>query len=259
MELLASHIVEAFYALLWPFVRISALLLVSPIFSLQAVNVRVRVFFALILTLTVYPLLDWPRIDPLSAAGLYELVNQVLIGAMMGLILQFVTGTILVAGQAMSNSIGLAMANMIDPNLGNVSVLAQFLVVVSTLVFLGLGGHILVVMILLASFETLPIGTDMIQVDAFGSVLAWSGIMFAGALMIALPVMAVLLLIQVGLGVVTRAAPSLNIFAVGFPAMLLVGFAILITSMSSTVFRIEWLWWQAFSRVRELVGLSGVI
>lgn len=258
MELLQARIVEGFYELLWPMIRISALLLVVPVLSLQAVNLRLRVLFALVLTLTVYPLMQWPAIDPLSADGLFELVNQVLIGALMGLILQFVTATILVAGQAMSNSIGLAMANMIDPNLGNVSVLSQFLVVVSTLLFLGLGGHILVIMILLASFETLPIGTSMLQADAFGNVIAWSGIMFAGALMIALPVMATLLLIQVGLGVVTRAAPSLNIFAVGFPALLLVGFATLITSMSSTVFRIEWLWMQAFSRLRAFVGLPSL-
>lgn len=256
MTFLAADIVERFYSALWPMIRISALLLFAPIFSLQAVNLRVRVFLAVILTLTVYPLVDWPHIDPVSADGLYEVFNQVLIGAMMGLILQVVTAAILIAGQSMSTSIGLAMANLIDPNLGNISVLSQFMLILSTLLFLGLGGHVLVVMLLLGSFETLPVGVSLIDPDAFGMVLRWSSMMFVGGLMIALPVIATLLLIQVGLGVVTRAAPSLNIFAVGFPAMLLGGFLILMTSMSGMVFRIEWLWLEAFSRVRELIGLS---
>jgi flagellar biosynthetic protein FliR len=77
---------------------------------------------------------------------------------------------------------------------------------------------------------------------------------FLGGLLMALPVMVSLLFVNVGLGVVTRAAPSLNIFAVGFPAMVIAGFIVLMLSMDSVGGRIEWLWVQGFSTLRSFLG-----
>jgi flagellar biosynthetic protein FliR len=79
---------------------------------------------------------------------------------------------------------------------------------------------------------------------------------FLGALLLALPVMATLLFVNVGLGVVTRAAPSLNIFAVGFPALIVAGFLVLLLSLDSVGGRIEWLWMQGFELLRDLLGLT---
>ena len=93
----------------------------------------------------------------LQRSGLREVFVQASVGAVMGLVLQIVAAVV-VAGQAISAAMGLAMANMIDPNLGNVPVIAQFLLVIATLLFLGLGGHLVLISILLESFKTLPIG-----------------------------------------------------------------------------------------------------
>ena len=158
MDVLVSEIVQRFYTLLWPMIRVSAFLLASPFFSLRAVTVRIRVLLAALLTLMVYPLVDWPIIDPYSAAGLREIFNQVLIGAVMGMILQIVNGALVVGGQAVSGAMGLGMANMVDPNMGNVPVISQFFVICSTLIFMGMGGHVLVISLLLESFKSLPIG-----------------------------------------------------------------------------------------------------
>jgi flagellar biosynthetic protein FliR len=79
--------------------------------------------------------------------------------------------------------------------------------------------------------------------------------LFLGGLLIALPVMVSLLFINIGLGVVTRAAPSLNIFSVGFPATIVAGFLILIFSIESIISRMQWVWMQAFSHVRDLLGM----
>ena len=114
----------------------------------------------------------------------------------------------------------------------------------------------MLVSILLDSFTLLPVGQSLIDLTAIGNLLRWSSMMFLGALLISLPVVASLLLINVGLGVVTRAAPSLNIFAVGFPAMIVAGFLLLLVSMGGTVNRIEWLWLQGFAKVRELLGIG---
>jgi|TARA_B110001469_G_scaffold126205_1_gene143248 flagellar biosynthetic protein FliR len=255
MELLVAEVVELFYKLLWPMIRISAFLLTAPFFSIRAVTVRIRVLLAVLLTWMVYPLTDWPLLDPFTAIGLREVFLQVFIGALMGLLLQIVNAALVIGGQAISASMGLSMANMVDPNMGNVPVIAQFLIICSTLIFLGLGGHVLVISLLLESFQNLPIGR-MIQAQALMALsIEWSAMMFLGAILIGLPLMSSLLFINIGLGVITRAAPALNIFAVGFPAMILAGIILLSLSMTSIGFRIQWLWQQSFEVMGQALGL----
>jgi flagellar biosynthetic protein FliR len=256
MDIAVTDLMERFYGLLWPMLRISALLVAAPIFSLRALNLRIRIVLAMALTWLVYPLHDWPKIDPLAAAGLLEIVNQIMIGALMGLVLQVVTAAIVLAGQSIANAIGLSMATMIDPNMGNVPVISQFLLVMSTLIFVGLGGHALLLNLVLESFTSLPIGSNLMTTEAMKQVIAWSSMLFLGALLTALPVMVALLFINIGLGVATRAAPSLNIFSVGFPAMVFAGYAVLILALPNIGARIQWLWMQGFFQVRALVGLS---
>ncbi len=255
MDLLAADIVNRFYTFLWPMLRISALLLTAPLFSISAVPRRVRVLAALALTWFIYPLVDWPLIDPMSAPGLVEIVNQIFIGCVMGLTLQVVVAAVVTAGQALANAIGLSMATLIDPTLGNVPILSQFLLIMAVLIFVGTGGHLLLLSVLLKSFTAVPIGQSMLNQAVWGKLIAWSSMIFTGALLISLPVMAVLLLINAGLGVVTRAAPSLNIFAVGFPAMMLVGFLACMLTMESMGLRLQWLWVQAFEVLDDLLGV----
>lgn len=255
MTLLAADIVERFYTFLWPMLRISALLLAAPLYSLDALTLRIRIMLALVLTFLIYPLVDWPVIDPLSASGILEIVNQLFIGAMMGLMLQIAVAATVVSGQTIAGSMGLSMASMIDPNIGNVPVISQFLVILGTLIFLGFGGHILMISMLVDSFTSVPIGKFILGQVAYGKVVAWSGMMFLGGVLIALPVMISLLFINIGLGIVTRAAPSLNIFSVGFPASIAAGMLVFILSLESISGRIAWLWMQAFSHAKDLVGL----
>ena len=255
MNIAAIDIVERFYAFIWPMLRISALLLAAPVFSLSALTVRIRVLLALALSVMVYPLFTWPDIDPLSPAGLLEICNQLLIGGFMGLALQIVTAAVVVAGQTISNSMGLSMASLIDPNLGNVPVVAQFLLILSTLIFVSLGGHAMLLALILESFATLPVGSSLFGPQAYAQLVSWSSMIFLGALLTALPVMVTLLFISIGLGVVTRAAPSLNIFSVGLPATIVVGFVVLLLSLANIGSRIQWLWLQGLLQIRSLAGL----
>jgi flagellar biosynthetic protein FliR len=255
MNFAASELIERFYMLLWPMLRISALLIAAPIFSLQALSLRIRILLALSLTWLVFPLHEWPKIDPVSAEGLLEIFNQISIGLVMGLVLQIITAAILIAGQTISNSVGLSMATMIDPNVGNVPVIGQFLLVMSTLIFIGLGGHAMLIGLLLDSFNSLPIGKSVVGQEAWGQMVAWSSMIFLGGLLTALPVMVTLLFINIGLGVATRAAPSLNIFSLGLPAMMAAGYIIMIMSLPIIGSRIQWLWLQGLTQTRSIVGL----
>ncbi len=259
MELFVADLVERFYTALWPFLRIGAMLLAVPILSIDAVSVRIRIFLTLLLTLLIYPLVEWPFIDPISAEGLREIFNQLLIGIAMGFFLQIVAAAVIVGGQAISNSMGLAMATMVDPGMGNVPLISQFLNILATLIFLGVGGHMLVVGILLKSFETYPVGIAFIGQSTFGDLIEWSAMIFIGGVLIALPIMVALLLVNIGVGVITRAAPSLNIFAVGFPVFFLTGYAVLILSLAGIGSRMQWLWMEGVEQVKNFVQVPGVL
>lgn len=259
MELFVADLIERFYTALWPFLRIGAMLLAVPVLSIDAVSVRIRVLLTLALTLMIYPMVDWPTIDPVSAAGLSEIVNQILIGVLMGVFLQVVTAAVVVGGQAIANAMGLSMATMVDPGLGTVPLMSQFLLIIATLIFLSVGGHVLVIGILLRSFETFPVGVAFIGEADFAALIEWSAMIFLGGVLLALPVMVALLLVNAGVGVVTRAAPSLNIFAVGFPVFFLTGYLILILSMAGMGARMQWLWMEGIERVKDFVLVPGVL
>ena len=259
MELFVADLIERFYTALWPFLRIGAMLIAVPVLSIDAVSVRIRIILTLALTLMIYPLVDWPTIDPVSAAGLSEIFNQILIGVLMGFFLQIVTAAVVLGGQAIANSMGLAMATMVDPGIGTVPLMSQFLLILATLIFLSVGGHILMVGILLRSFETFPVGVAFISGVNFAALIEWSAMIFLGGMLMALPILVALLLVNIGVGVMARAAPSLNIFAVGFPVFFLTGYAVLILSMAGIGARIQWLWMEGIERVKDFVLVPGVL
>jgi flagellar biosynthesis protein FliR len=210
---------------IWPLIRISAMFVAVPLFSLRAVPARVRLIFSLVITLVVLPALPtYPMVEMLSYQGFLVAVAQAMIGLTTGFIVQLVFSALLFAGQGVALSMGLGFASMVDPQNGQqVPVIAQFYVMASTLVFLSLDGHLLLIKMLLDSFTSLPIGIDGITKANIWTILMWSSRMFAGGLLLTMPIIVSLLLINISLGVATRAAPQLNIFSVGFPVTLMLG------------------------------------
>lgn len=255
VEWMAQAVTERLITFAWPLTRISALVLAAPVLSQGAVNLRIRIALVLVLTWLVWPLVEWPSIDPVSAPGLVWLLQEVAIGALMGLTLQMVLAAMVVGGQAMSATLGLAMANMVDPNMGQVPIISQLLVIMGTLIFVGLDGHTMAIGLVLESFRTIPVAQTWDVMGAIKALTAWSSIMFVGGLLLALPILVTLLFINVGLGVVTRAAPSLNIFAVGFPIMLIVGLVLLWVTLTTAGARIQWLWMRGITELQQLVGV----
>jgi len=256
MTFFVAEIVEMLQTFMWPFVRVSAVMMTAPIFSQRAVNLRVRIVMGFVLTWMIYPFIDVPQIDPFSVGALYGLFNEVTVGALMGVTLQIVTAAIVLSGHAVSSSMGLGMANMMDPNLGNVPTLSQFLLIIGLLVFLALGGHLVLISVLVQSFTSIPIGTGLLGTNAITGFLTWSSQVFMGAVIMVLPIMLGLLMINGCLGVISRASPSLNVFAVGFPALIPIGFGMVLLSMVLIIGKMEGLWYQAFQTLNEnMLGL----
>jgi flagellar biosynthesis protein FliR len=240
LTLEATDILRWAVSLVWPFVRISAMLLVMPVFGARQINTRVRLGLALLLAWMIAPQLpEPPAIDPLSVGGMVVAVEQVLIGISMGFVLTLVFSAINQAGEAIALSMGLGFASAVDPVGGvQVPMISQYLSILATLIFLAMNGHLVLFELLLKSFETFPIGSGGPDSDDFWHVAGFGSQMFAGAVLIALPAVAALLLVNLAMGVVTRAAPQLNIFAIGFPITILAGFLIILLTLPSLTARI---------------------
>lgn len=257
LEVSAANATAFVGSLIWPFMRISAMLMAIPVIGTRMVPVRVRIVLAMLISFLVLPLIpETPAVDPLSVAGLTVTVLQVLIGLAMGFILQLVLAALTIAGEGISMTMGLGFASMVDPANGvNVPVLSQFFLIMGTLMFLALGGHLMIIQLLVSSFETLPITGEGIARNSFWVIVSFASQMFIGAIWIALPALISILVITLAMGVMTRAAPQLNIFSVGFPVTMLVGFIILMLVMPTVLPRFNTLLLQGMQASQTIGGL----
>lgn len=241
-------------SLMWPFMRIGAMLMAAPVFGARLVPVRVRLALALTLTWILSPMVypDAVVIDPLTAEGLMVGVQQVLIGLAMGFTLQMVFSAVVIAAQSMAMGMGLGFATAVDPQNGvQVPVVAQYYLTLATLIFLAMDGHLLLIRVLVDSFQSLPVSLEGLSHDGLWALVNWGGRMFAGAVLIALTAMTSLLIINIAFGVMSRAAPQLNIFGVGFPVMMGAGFIVIMLGLTGLAPQVAELMQDAF----ELIGL----
>lgn len=241
--------------LLWPFMRIGAMLAAVPIFSARSVPVRIRILLAFFLAWMMMPIIpEPPVVELISAEALVISIYQVFIGLAMGFILQMVFAAFIIAGQSIAMAMGLGFASIIDPQNGmQVPVISQALLIMATLVFLALNGHLMLIDMLAKSFITLPVGPFVPSSDALWKLVIWGSDMFAAGLLIALPAVAALLLVNLGFGVTTRAAPQLNIFAVGFPVMIMIGLVFLLFILPTLTNHLKSLMENAFELIQILL------
>lgn len=235
-------------AFLFPLARILALFASAPIFNNAATPRTIRLLVGLIITLAIIPVLPpMPAVPPGSWLGLAVLAQQILIGVLLGFTLRIIFAAIDVAGELIGMQMSLSFAVFYDPqNAGQTPVLAEFLGLFTTLIFLAMNGHLLVVSVLAESFRLLPVTAAPFSAGGFSSLLAWSSILFSAGLLLALPLITALLIANLGMGVLARVAPQLNIFAVGFPVTLMAGFVVLMFSIPYFGGAMESLFDQAF-------------
>lgn len=256
LNLASSEIMSWMGSFLWPLFRIAALVGVAPVFGARTVPATTKLILAVVLTVLVVPVLPpSPVVDPLSGEAVLIVLNQILIGSAMGLALQLIFAMFVVGGQIMAFQMGLGFASMVDPNTGTqVPVLSQFYVILLTLVFLALDGHLIFIGVVAESFQTLPVGVTGLSKDGLWALVLWGGSMYEGAVKIALPAIASLLLINLTFGVVTRSAPQFNIFSIGFPVTMVAGFFVMLTTLPSMLPQIIKQFDAVFELIRWLVS-----
>ncbi len=241
-----------------PFFRIAAMLMVAPMFGARLVPARVRIILALVLAASLTSLIPSPgAIDPLSGPGLMAIAQEIAIGATMGFMVQMVFDAVIIGSQTIAMSMGLGFAMLIDPQRGvNVPILSQFFVILTTMMFLALNGHLILIEVLMQSFVTLPPGTASFGTEGIWTVVSWGTQMFAGAVLIALPAVVALLVVNLAYGVISRAAPTLNLFAVGLPTTILLGFVILQYSLQTTLVGLTDMLDSVFIVLKAMTGVA---
>jgi len=179
-----------------------------PVFGTQMVPPRVRVGLGLLTTLIIVPLLpEMPAYDPLSLQAIPIILHQILIGIALGFLMQMFFHVFVLGGQMMAMQMALGMASMVDPANGiSVTILAQFYLMLITLVFMAMNGHLVMLEVLIESFTLVPIGGGGLAINSYWDIASWGSWMFMSGLLLALPAVTALLIVNFAFGVMTRAA-----------------------------------------------------
>lgn len=216
-------------AFLWPFVRMLALISTAPVFGESSVPRKTKVGLAALLAITMAPTLGaLPPVPLVSAGGIWIVIQQILIGAAMGFSMRLVFTIVQAAGEYASLQMGLSFASFFDPTSGgNTMVVSRLLNVMAMLIFLAVDGHLALITTLAESFHTLPIADAPLAAGGWFMLATAGQQIFVGGLMLALPLIATLLTLNLAMGILNRVSPQFSIFAVGFPITLLAGLAML--------------------------------
>ncbi|MGB0733718.1 MAG: flagellar biosynthetic protein FliR [Pontibacterium sp.] len=233
IELDLSNLQQQLAQFFWPFVRVGAFFMVIPMFGSRMVAMRVRLMLALAVTFALLPVLpEVPEYDGLSAANVGIIVQQLVIGAIMGFAVQVWFEVFVLGAQLIATQMGLGFASTSDPANGvSVVILGQYFLMIVMMLFLATNGHLIMIEVLAESFKVLPVSGIGIQEDAFLRMARAGTWMFAAATLIALPAVTALLIVNFAFGIMSRAAPQLNIFAIGFPFTMLMGLIIVWVTM----------------------------
>jgi flagellar biosynthetic protein FliR len=259
MEFTESVINQYLADFILPFTRVSALVMTMIGFGARTIPTRVKLFLCLTVTVAIMPAIPPTQVEQLLSLNTALLVGkQTIIGVMLGFVTVMVVNTFTLAGQIIAMQSGLGFASLVDPARGmNVPAVGQIFLILSSLLFWVMDGHLAYLQFVAASFETLPIGNEYLNSIKFKEVALWGGWMFATALSLALAPLTAMLLINFSFGIMTRAAPQLNIFAIGFPITMMAGLLIMWLTFGNFLTHFELQWQRALDFSCYLIDCKG--
>ncbi len=238
----------------WPFLRVLALFTAAPVFSSRTIPVRAKIalaFFVALAAQASFP--QMPVIGFDDPEVLTVIFQQIAVGLAVGFAVRVVFSAVELAGEVVGFQMGLNFAAFFDPTIGaQSSAVARFFGQMASLLFLAMNGHILVLLAIIHSFKAFPVDGGFLDSLQQMKLHSLGVDLFASALWIALPMVGMLMFANLALGIVSRVAPQINIFAVGFPITLVVG----LISIAVTLPMLD----QPFMALmeRSIGGISGV-
>ena len=229
MEISYTEFLQHINRFYLPFLRISSFFMVVPIFGSRLVTKKARLLIALAVTYSVATgISDVPAFDPVSLASVPIIFKQIVIGVGMGFMVQIFIQLAALAGQIMAMQMGLGFAMMMDPSNGvNTVTIGQLYLMLFTLLYLAVDGHLVTMSIMIESFNTFPLTQTSFDVGMFRYITEMASWMFVNALKIALPAIMALYIVNFTFGVMSRAAQQLQVFSIGFPFTLIYGLVII--------------------------------
>lgn len=235
MEFTESVINQSMADFLLPLTRISAMVMAMIGLGAKSIPGRVKLFFCIAVTAAVMPALPPTNVGNMFSLATSLLVaEQIIIGIMLGFVTVMVVNTFTLAGQIIAMQTGLGFASLVDPASGtSVPAVGQFFLILSSLLFWAMDGHLAYLQFVVASFDTIPIPATDFSSIKFKEIAEWGSWMFATALSLAIAPLTAMLLINFSFGIMTRAAPQLNIFAIGFPITMCAGLIIMWLTMGN--------------------------
>ncbi|MGH1462118.1 MAG: flagellar biosynthetic protein FliR [Neptuniibacter sp.] len=224
-EIGISEIEQWIAAFLWPLFRVASFFMAVPLIGSQLLNMRIRLMLALAVTVVVSPILPvMPDFDGLSVNTYLIIAQQILIGALLGFLFQIFYQIFVLGGQMIAMQMGLGFASMTDPANGiSVVMLGQFYLTLIMMLFVALNGHLIMIEVIVRSFDVVPVALQAIDRMSYWKVVIAGSWMFSAAFLMALPAVTALLVVNMAFGIMSRAAPQLNILAVGFPFTMVLG------------------------------------
>lgn len=240
--------------LLWPLTRILGLVATAPLFGNVSIPARVKVCLGVLLALIVAPAVpSLPATDPMSLTGLLILMQQLVIGLAMGMAMRIVFAAVEMAGEIVGMTMGLGFATFFDPmSKSHSSAISQFLSLVTLMLYLAANFHLMLFATLVDSFTTMPVAAGSFGMGSFEQLALWGGRIFSAGMQLSLPIVAALLINNIALGILTRAAPQLNIFGIGFPIAIGVGFIMLALTLPYLAVPVERLLQEGIVTVQQL-------
>ncbi|MCW8886936.1 MAG: flagellar biosynthetic protein FliR [Motiliproteus sp.] len=240
---------------LLPFFRIAAFFMVVPLIGTQLVPVNIRLGFAIAVTLVIMPSMpSVPAIDGLSLALYVSIAQQLLIGFALGFMVQVFFHVVVLGGQIISYQMGLGFASISDPTNGvSVVVLSQFYLMLTMLLFLSMNGHLVLIEVIVDSFRVIPGYSESIPSISLWRIVISGSWLFAAALLMALPAVIAVLVVNFAFGIMTKAAPQLNIFAIGFPFTMIFGVFITWVSLSGFLGQYQRIATEAMEMITHLL------
>ena len=241
---------------LWPLTRLLGLIATAPVFSNVSIPRRVKVGFGIVLAMIIAPTVQTPSgLEPMSLQGLFILMQQMFIGIAMGFSMRLIFSAVELGGEIASLTMGLGFATFFNPqSQGRSAAVSQFFSLVTLMVFLAADVHLALLSTLVDSFSTMPIVATPMSGSLSEQVMHWATRLFSAGLQLSLPIVGALLITNLALAILTRAAPQLNLFGIGFPITLAVGFSMMGLTLPYLATPLTNLFQESLMTVRQLVG-----
>lgn len=240
---------------IWPMIRLSGFVLTLPVISSAVLPARIRLVFIVLLAVIVAPLhQEWPSLLSFTAIGVLAICQEFFIGLLMGFTIQIVFQSFILGGQVIAMQAGLGFATLVDPaSKTSVPLVSQFYLMLVTLVFLLVDGHLLMIEYVVKSFDVQPLGMTKIGISTLWQLISFSAWMFKGAILLALPAIVSLLVVSLSFGIMMKAAPQINIFSVGFPLTLILGVIIVYVTTNGILPHIKMLLNEGITTAQEMI------